>query len=114
MPKLEEVLRLLDLQQSEDDPLPETLRELRKNMKKSEDMWVLQRAIDNRASTPALTADKYTKPQLFLCRPQHLSGPHDCNDGPDRPLCHGLPALCTTPPTITLRLPPSYAMAYQH
>jgi hypothetical protein len=64
MPKLEEVLRLLDLQ-SEDD-LPETLHELAKNKKKSEDMWVLQRAIDDWASTPALAADEYTQPQLSM------------------------------------------------
>lgn len=63
-PKLEEVLRLLDLQ-NEDDPL-ETLHELAKNKKKPEDMWVLQRAIDDWASTPALAADEYTQPQLSM------------------------------------------------
>lgn len=61
-PKLEEVLRLLDLQ-SEDD-LPETLRDLAKNKKKSEDTAVLQNAIDARASAPASAADENTKPQL--------------------------------------------------
>lgn len=44
VPKLEEVLRLLDLQSKDD--LPETLRDLAKNKKKSEDTWVLQNAID--------------------------------------------------------------------
>jgi hypothetical protein len=62
VPKLEEVLRLLDLQ-SEDD-LPETLWELAKNKKKLEDTWVLQNAIDARASAPVSVADEYTKPQL--------------------------------------------------
>lgn len=60
LPKLEEVLRLLDLQ-SEDD-LPEALHELAKNKKKSEDTWVLQRAIDDWASAPASAAESTPSP----------------------------------------------------
>jgi hypothetical protein len=56
------MLCLLDLQ-SEDD-LPETLRELAKNKKKTKNTWVLQRAIDDQASAPASAADEYAKPQL--------------------------------------------------
>jgi hypothetical protein len=60
--KLEEVLRLLDLASLDD--LPDTLRALGRNKKKSDDQLVLQMAIDERASAPASTADEYTKPQL--------------------------------------------------
>ena len=60
--KLEEVLRLLDLASLDD--LPDTLRALGWNKKKSDDQLVLQMAIDERASAPASTADEYTKPQL--------------------------------------------------
>ena len=60
--KLEEVLRILDL--ASQDDLPDTLRALGRNKKKSDDQLVLQMAIDERASAPASAADEYTKPQL--------------------------------------------------
>jgi hypothetical protein len=60
--KLEEVLRLLNL--ASQDDLPDTLRALARNKKKSDDQLVLQMAIDERASAPASAADEYTKPQL--------------------------------------------------
>ena len=60
--KLEEVLRLLNL--ASQDDLPDTLRALGRNKKKSEDQLILQMAIDERASAPASTGDEYTKPQL--------------------------------------------------
>jgi hypothetical protein len=60
--KLEEVLRLLNL--ASQDDLPDTLRALARNKKKSDDQLVLQMAIDERAAAPASTADEYTKPQL--------------------------------------------------
>jgi hypothetical protein len=60
--KLEEVLRLLNL--ASQDDLPDTLRALARNKKKSDDQLVLQMAIDERASAPASVADEYTKPQL--------------------------------------------------
>jgi hypothetical protein len=60
--KLEEILRLLDL--TSQDDLPEVLLSLGRNKKKSDDALVLQMAIDNRAASPASTADEYTKPVL--------------------------------------------------
>ena len=57
--KLEEVLRILNL--ASQDDLPDTLRALGRNKKKSDD---LQMAINERASAPASAADEYTKPQL--------------------------------------------------
>jgi hypothetical protein len=56
------VLRLLNL--ASQDDLPDTLRSLARNKKKSDDQLVLQMAIDERASAPASAADEYTKPQL--------------------------------------------------
>ena len=61
-PKLEEVLRMLDLASADD--LPRVLRELGKNKKKADDTWILQAAIDQRATAPACVADEFTKPQL--------------------------------------------------
>ena len=46
------------------DDLPELLHALGRNKKKSDDALVLQMAIDNRAASPASTADEYTKPVL--------------------------------------------------
>jgi hypothetical protein len=60
--KLEEVLRLLNLDSLDD--LPDTLRALGRNKKKSDDQLVLQMAIDERTAAPASAADEYTKPQL--------------------------------------------------
>jgi hypothetical protein len=60
--KLEEVLRLLALDTADD--LPELLRTLGRNKKKSDDALVLQMAIDNRAAAPASAANEYTKPTL--------------------------------------------------
>ena len=47
-----------------EDNLPETLRALGQNKKKSDDIHVLLGAIDERASSPASMANKDTKPQL--------------------------------------------------
>ena len=55
MAKLEEVLRLLDLQ-SEDD-LSETLSVLGRNKKKADNVHVLQGAIDEWATTPVSVAN---------------------------------------------------------
>jgi hypothetical protein len=60
--KLEELLRLLGLESADD--LPEILRALGRNKKKSDDALVLQMAIDNRAAAPASAANEYTKPTL--------------------------------------------------
>ena len=60
--KTEEVMRLLNVA-SEDD-LPETLRALGRNKKKSDNIHVLLGAIDERASSPASAANEDTKPQL--------------------------------------------------
>jgi ABC-type phosphate transport system permease subunit len=57
--KLEDVLRLLALESADD--LPELLRALGRNKKKSDDALVLQMAIDNRAAAPASAANEYTK-----------------------------------------------------
>ena len=62
LPKLEEILRLLN-KMSQDD-LPELLHALGHNKKKSDDALVLQMVIDNRAASPASAADEYTKPVL--------------------------------------------------
>ena len=60
--KTKEVMRLLNMA-SEDD-LPETLRALGCNKKKSDDIHVLLGAIDEQASSLASTANEDTKPQL--------------------------------------------------
>jgi hypothetical protein len=61
--KLEEVLHLLALKST--DYLPDILRALGWNKKKSDNALVLQMAIDNWAAAPASTMNEYMKPTLL-------------------------------------------------
>ena len=63
MLKLEEILHLLDL--TSQDNLLELLHSLGWNKNKSDNMLVLQMAIDNQAVSPTSMADEYTKPVLL-------------------------------------------------
>ena len=60
--KTKEVMRLLNI--ASEDNLPEILRALGCNKKKSDDIHVLLGAIDEHTSSPVSAANKDTKPQL--------------------------------------------------